>query len=177
MAQFVFLVHHADAVPPDVDHMRPLSSLGQQQADRVAKAAADRGARPAVIWHSGKLRARQTAEACLRTLNPFAEFTMVAGLRPDDDPEGIATTLLAEDRDVLLASHMPFLPALLHRLTPGHRERLSADFPLNGCVALERAGRRLGGEMEGLAVRPGTRSDGSEGHEGREGARSTKVSK
>jgi phosphohistidine phosphatase len=140
MAQFVFLVHHADAVAGNVDHMRPLSTLGLTQAEQVATALAMRGAKPAVIWHSGKLRARQTAEACWRALNPFAQFTAVRGLQPEDDPDTIATVLAAEERDVLIASHMPFLPTLLHRLTTGHRDRMSAAFPLNGAVALLRKG-------------------------------------
>lgn len=148
MAQFVFLVHHAEAVSAEIDHMRPLSSAGLQQAERVARAAAERSARPAVIWHSGKLRARQTAEACLRALNPFAQFTAVRGLQPDDDPETMATALAGEDRDVLIASHMPLLPALLHRLTThstgsgqaGRRDGMAAEFPPHGCVALERVG-------------------------------------
>jgi phosphohistidine phosphatase len=140
MAQFVFLVHHADALPAQVDHMRPLSRHGREQATRVAEAARGQGAKPAVIWHSGKLRARQTAEAWLRIVNPFAAFTAVRGLQPDDDPEIVATALLGEDQDIAITSHMPLLPVLLHRLTTGRRNHLSADFPMNGCVALERAG-------------------------------------
>jgi phosphohistidine phosphatase len=140
MAQFVILVHHADSVPGDIDHMRPLSNVGQAQAQHVASAAAKRGVKPAAIWHSGKLRARQTAEAFWRALNPFAEFTAVRGLQPEDDPDTIAVALATEHRDVLLASHMPLLPALLYRLTTGHRDRLAAPFPVNGCVALEREG-------------------------------------
>lgn len=142
MAQFLFLVHHADAVPADIDHMRPLSRVGQQQAQRVAERARDHGAKPAIIWHSGKLRARQTAETCLRILNPFAEFSAVKGLQPDDDPATIAAAIGAETRDVLVASHLPLLPALLHRLMTGRRDGLSAEFPQNGCVALERTDER-----------------------------------
>jgi phosphohistidine phosphatase len=138
MAQFVFLVHHADAVAGNVDHTRPLSALGVTQAEYVAKRLAERGAKPAAIWHSGKLRARQTAEACWRAVNPFAEFTAVRGLQPDDDPDTIATALAAEERDVLVTSHMPLLPALLHRMTTARRDRLSTAFPINGAVALER---------------------------------------
>lgn len=143
MAHYVFLVHHAEAVSADVDHMRPLSSRGQQQAVRVAEAALASGAMPVVIWHSGKLRARQTAEAWLRIVSPFAAFRAVRGLQPDDDPETIATALAAEEQDIAVASHLPLLPALLHRLTTGRRDRMSAEFPLNGCVALERHGDRF----------------------------------
>ena len=59
----VVLAHHAQAVGPEVDAMRPLSSVGQAVAARVATVAAGRGVVPEIIWHSGKLRARQTAEA------------------------------------------------------------------------------------------------------------------
>lgn len=144
----IFLLHHADAVPADVDHMRPLSSLGRGQADRVVSQAQARGARPAVIWHSGKLRARQTAEIAWRMLNPLATFSAARGLQPDDDPDTMAVVLDAEAtgsgaaRDILIAGHMPHLPRLLHRLTTGLRDGASTSFPLHGCVALERDGER-----------------------------------
>jgi phosphohistidine phosphatase len=138
----VFLVHHAEAVPPHVDHMRPLSSAGLAQADDLARRVAARGAKPAVVWHSGKLRARQTAEACWRTCNPLAAFTAVRGVQPDDDVEAITAALEAEPGDVLVAGHMPHLPRLLHRLVTGRRDGGAADFPLHGAVAVERQGDR-----------------------------------
>jgi phosphohistidine phosphatase len=128
----LFLVHHADAVPPDVDHLRPLSSAGLAQAARVADALAARGAKPAAVWHSGKLRARQTAEACWRVLNPLATFAAVRGLRPEDDPQVLAGALGAEIADVLAAGHMPHLPRLLFLLTG------RGDFPQHGAVAVEK---------------------------------------
>ncbi|MGE0039924.1 MAG: histidine phosphatase family protein [Vicinamibacterales bacterium] len=138
----VVLVHHAQAVGPDVDHMRPLSAEGRRQADRVAAALAARGVAPAVVWHSGKLRARQTAEACWRALNPFAAYAAARGLQPSDAPEAVATALLAEDRDVLIAGHLPNLPRLLRRLVTGHDDGGMEEFPAHGAVALERRGDR-----------------------------------
>ena len=138
MAQFVFLVHHGDALAAEVDHTRPLSSLGRDQAARVAELVAQHHCKPEQIWHSGKLRARQTAEAWLLNVNPLATFTAVRGLQPDDDPEAVAVALDAEEKDIAVVSHLPFLPALLHRLTTGRRDRLSTPFPMHGCVALER---------------------------------------
>ena len=128
----LFLVHHADALPPHVDHLRPLSSVGLAQADRVAQALAAHGARPAVVWHSGKLRARQTAEACWRVLNPLASFAATRGLRPEDDPQVFVDALAGESDDVLAAGHMPNLPRLLFLLTG------KSDFPQHGAVAVER---------------------------------------
>ena len=59
-SMFVYLVHHGDAVGPNVDPQRPLSSLGHQQVEMLSRQVAAFSVSPMVIWHSGKLRARQT---------------------------------------------------------------------------------------------------------------------
>jgi len=128
----VVLVHHADAVGPDVDPQRPLSTLGRTQAESLAERAKAAGVVPAAIWHSGKLRARQTAEAFYRLCNPFAEFKMVRGLRPDDPPEFVRDSLSAETRDLLLVGHMPNIRLILRMLVKD-----AEDFPLHGLVAVE----------------------------------------
>lgn len=128
----ICLVHHADALGPQVDAQRPLSTPGQAQAVRVAEAIRGHGFKPDAIWHSGKLRARQTAEACWRIVNPLADFKMVRGLRPEDSAGIIRDALLGETRDLLLVGHMPHLPALLSLLV-GTPE----GFPLHGAVTLQ----------------------------------------
>lgn len=146
-AMRVCLVHHADAVGPAEDPLRPLSELGHRQAQEMAGHTRDAGFVPAVIWHSGKLRARQTAEAFLRACNPFAEFRMVRGLRPDDPPEWLRDELAAEDRDVLLAGHMPNIARLAHALAPQ-----SEPFPAHGVVVFERG--EAGSWREVARMRP-----------------------
>jgi phosphohistidine phosphatase len=126
------LVHHADAVGPDVDSRRPLSISGRHQADQLAGRLKASGIVPAAIWHSGKLRARETAEAFLRQCNPFAEFRMVRGLAPDDPPEFLRDSLMGEPRDVLVVGHMPGIREVGHLLAPA-----SAPLPLHGLIALQ----------------------------------------
>mgnify|MGYP000597254702 CR=1 FL=1 len=99
----LYLVHHGDAVGPDVDIRRPLSEAGRRSVERLASAAADLGTRPAVVWHSGKLRARQTAEAYWRACNALAEFGATRDLQSDDPPGWMRDRLRFESRDVLLA--------------------------------------------------------------------------
>jgi phosphohistidine phosphatase len=129
----LYLAHHADAVGPAVDPQRPLSIGGRMHADAMARRARDRGVNPAVIWHSGKLRARQTAEAYWRACNPLAEFSAIRGLQPTDPPEWIRDRVAAESRDVMLVGHMPSLPLILQLLTADE----TARFPPHGMVALE----------------------------------------
>jgi phosphohistidine phosphatase len=128
----LFLVHHGEAVGPEVDALRPLSQHGRAAVERLAAEAAARGAKPVVVWHSGKLRAKQTAEAFWRACNALAEFSATRDLQPDDSPQWIRDRLRGESRDILLAGHYPHLPRLLTLLTA------DADtFPQHGVVALE----------------------------------------
>src|SRR5579884_1222019 len=130
---YLYLVHHGDAVGPEVDPRRPLSNVGRASVDRLAGLAAKRGARPAVVWHSGKLSAKQTAEAFWRACNALAEFSATRDLQPDDQPQWIRDRLVGETRDILIAGHFPHLPRLLALLT---HDPTATDFPLHGVVAL-----------------------------------------
>lgn len=133
----IYLVHHAEAVGPDVDPQRPLSSAGRAHAELLASRAAAHGAKPYAVWHSGKLRARQTAEAFWRACNPLAELKAIRGLQPSDPVIWVRDLLEGEEREVMLVGHMPHLPQLLRVLT-GRAEAAPLEFPLHGIVALER---------------------------------------
>ena len=135
----IFLVHHADALDADVDAQRPLSADGRAHAAALAASLSRRGVRPDVIWHSGKLRARQTAEAFLLGCNPSAEMAAIRGLQPSDPPDWIRDRLVGEDREVMLVGHFPYLPRLLELLTRTGAGSASG-FPLHGIVALEASG-------------------------------------
>ncbi len=132
---WLYLVHHGDAVPSEVDARRPLSVEGMRAVEQLAEEAAARGVKPAIIWHSGKLRARQTAEAFWRVCNPFAEFTAVRGLQPADMPQMLRDSLLGETRDVMVVGHMPNLARVLALFTTGADGE--APFPAHGLVALD----------------------------------------
>jgi phosphohistidine phosphatase len=130
----LFLVHHGEAVGPEVDPRRPLSARGHEAVARLGADAAERGARPEIVWHSGKLRARQTAEAFWRACNALAEFSAVKDVQPDDPPEWIRDRLRRESRDILIAGHFPHLPRLLALLL--NAKDATAHFPAHGVVAL-----------------------------------------
>jgi phosphohistidine phosphatase len=128
----LFLVHHGDAVGPEIEPSRPLSPSGREAVKRLAEDAAARGAKPAVVWHSGKLRAKQTADAFWRACNPFAEFSATKDLQPDDPPDWMRDRLRGETRDIMLVGHYPHLPRLLS-LFLGQD---ASPFPQHGVVAL-----------------------------------------
>ena len=132
---FLYLVHHGDAVGPDVDPRRPLSQEGRAAVEQIAARAAGLGASPAVVWHSGKLRAKQTAEIFWRACNALAELSASRDLQPDDPPQWMRDRLRGETRDILIAGHFPYLPRLLALLVTGGEAGVL--FPEHGIVALE----------------------------------------
>jgi phosphohistidine phosphatase len=131
----LYLAHHGEAVGPQVDARRPLSPAGKDAVERLAADAASRGASPTVVWHSGKLRARQTAEAYWRACNALAEFSATRDLQPADPPVWMRDRLRSEHRDILLAGHFPHLPRLLELLLEGSPDE-GTTFPQHGIVAL-----------------------------------------
>jgi phosphohistidine phosphatase len=131
----VYLVHHGEAVGPDVDVRRPLSTSGRERSEQVAAEAAAHGMKPDVVWHSGKLRAKQTAEIFWRASNPLAELAATRDLQPDDPEAWMRDRLRRESRDVLVAGHFTHLPRLL-ALLKGEPTGTMADFPAHGVVAL-----------------------------------------
>lgn len=136
----IFLVHHGEAVTPDVDAQRPLSAAGRVSVEALAREVARRGAKPAVVWHSGKLRARQTAEAFWRACNPLGEYGAARGLRPTDPPVWIVDRLFGETRDVMLVGHQPNLARVLALLLG--LDEAAVTFPPHGVVALGGDGER-----------------------------------
>jgi phosphohistidine phosphatase len=131
-----YLVHHGDATGPDVDPRRPLSPLGRLSVDRLAAEAARLGAKPVVVWHSGKLRSKQTAEAYWRACNALAEFSATKDIQPNDPPAWMRDRLRAEPRDLMIVGHYPHLPRLLALLL-SEPEDAPHTFPPHGVVALE----------------------------------------
>jgi phosphohistidine phosphatase len=121
---------------PAVDAQRPVSTAGRRAAERLAAQAAARGVLPAAIWHSGKLRAKQTAEIFWRACNPLAELTAERGLQPGDPPTWIRDRILGETRNLLIVGHLPHLPALMHLMSGAAAQ----SFPLHGMIALEADG-------------------------------------
>lgn len=139
----LFLVHHGAAMDPQVEAQRPLSAEGHRTSELLARLAASRGVKPAHVWHSGKLRAKQTAEYYWRHCNALASFKVARGLQPTDDPAYVRAILVeAGDVPLMVVGHYPNLPAVYHLLTTGSADVTGGTidvlpFPQHGLVALE----------------------------------------
>lgn len=137
---FLYLVQHAEAKPEAEDPLRPLSDAGQRTAAQMAELFARLGSRPAAIWHSDKLRARQTAQVYAAHVPPLRGISQVAGLAPLDDVAPLAAKLRPQTEDLMLVGHLPHLSRLASLLLLGDPDRSILDFQMAGVVCLGREG-------------------------------------
>lgn len=117
----LLIMRHGEAASHSVDQERTLTDFGRQQAAETAARIADSAWRPAKIWSSPYVRARQTAAIVSEILNcPVEEKAFIT---PEDDP-GLCLNALLENQQwpLLLVSHMPLVGTLSTLLIDGHRE-------------------------------------------------------
>jgi phosphohistidine phosphatase len=132
----LFLVQHGRAKTEDEDPDRPLTDQGVEDVARVAQHAVARlGVRPARVLHSGKTRARQSAERWGELLGADVEPT--DGLAPNDDPTIWRERLRSETDDLMLVGHLPHLARLAGLLVTGAADRSVVRFRQGALVALE----------------------------------------
>jgi phosphohistidine phosphatase len=135
----LYLVQHAEARPKAEDPQRPLSEKGLADIRKVAAFIKDK-ARPVRILHSGKLRARQTAEILAASLQPAGGLHTAENLHPLDDPSPWAENLNTTDENLMLVGHLPYMSRLAARLLIGNPERTVVRFQMGGVVCLGREG-------------------------------------
>lgn len=133
----VYLIQHGKATSKEQDPDRPLTQEGRSEVSRMATHL-DRtgGPAPLRIVHSGKTRARQTAEILAEGTGDKTVVEEADGLAPMDGPAGWAERL--EDSDgVALVGHLPHLARLAGLLLTGDPDARPVRFRNGGVVALE----------------------------------------
>lgn len=120
----LYLCQHGDALAKDVAPDRPLSERGTADVCNVANALSGSIDTTEII-HSGKTRARQTAELLHERLAPDAVIRAEEGLGPNDPVDEFAETLKARNANLLVTGHMPFVSRLASHLVGVDREILA----------------------------------------------------
>jgi phosphohistidine phosphatase len=106
-----------------------LTEHGRGEVAEIAELLRRREVFVRQIRHSGRERARETAEIIARSLEPPAGVVATSGIHPDDPVEPIALSLFGERESLMLVGHLPFVARLVSRLTAGSAERGPMHFP------------------------------------------------
>ena len=133
----LFLVQHGKSLPKEVDPDQGLSDEGVAETKRIAEVAKDYGINVMRILHSGKTRARRTAEIFAGALQPSNGLQETAGLKPLDDVTEFAKRIVPEDQ-VMLVGHLPFMERMTAYLVTGSAEKPVFKFQNSGIVCLNK---------------------------------------
>ena len=133
----LLLVQHGQSLPKDQDPQQGLSEEGVAETERIAQVAKGYKVKVARIVHSGKTRARQTAEIYAKALEPGGGVTERSGLNPLDDVSVFAGTI-DSTADCMFVGHLPFMERLTAYLITGLIEKPVFKFQNSGIVCLDK---------------------------------------
>ncbi len=144
----LYLIQHGEAKSEVEDLERSLTARGENEVISVSKAATGLHIRPSKVYHSGKLRAKQTAEIIAGALNiPNLPVQAVQGINPNDDIHPWAERISKEREDFMLVGHLPFLEKLTSLLLCGDEKARLVLFRYGAIVCLDQK------EDRGWAIR------------------------
>jgi phosphohistidine phosphatase len=142
----IYLMQHGKPVSKEEDADRPLSKQGRDDVERVSHFLQRYHVTIDEIIHSGKTRARQTAEIVMSRLNPGNAPKAKSGLSPLDDVKETANEINKRDKALFITGHLPHLGKLASLLVAGSDSVPIVSFQQGGVVCLEK------GEQDGWTI-------------------------
>lgn len=134
----LYLVQHGEALTKDVDAIRPLSNVGHAEVGLMAEFLAGH-MKVSRVLHSGKERARQSAEIFTAIIAGEFPVEAISGINPNDPVEDFAAQLAGWNEDVLVVGHLPFMVKLVSLLVSGSADADIVAYTPGSIVCLESA--------------------------------------
>jgi len=132
----IYLVRHGEAKSEQEDPERPLSDEGRRDVSIMAEYVATLGLQVSKIYHSEKLRAKQTAGIFYQKLKPKNGLEEVKGLKPSDDIQGALGIIENAEEPIMIVGHLPHLSKLLSALVAGEQNKELIEFDAGGIVCV-----------------------------------------
>ena len=133
----VYLVQHGKSLNKTVDPEKGLSVDGKLETERIAGVANGYQVGVSRIVHSGKKRARETAEILATILSPADGLESRTGMNPMDDVR-VFVNSLDLDKNIMLVGHLPFLERLIGLLVCGNPDQTVFKLQNSGILCLDR---------------------------------------
>ncbi len=131
----IYLVQHGKAGDRERDGKRHLTEEGRMETSRVASHMKRIGLKLEEIIHSGKVRARETAEIFGSELS-VKKVSSTEGMNPLDDAEKFIKGI--KRKDVMYVGHLPHLEKTISLLTTGNSSEIPIEVTYSGVICLEK---------------------------------------
>ena len=135
----LYLMQHGRPLSKDEDPKRPLSQQGREEVRRVAGFLQKAGVVVGDVFHSGKLRARQTAEIVCVEMKAGFEPEEKKGLGPMDEVLPLVEDIQKGNEDLMIIGHLPHLAKVASFLVTGSETIEVVQFQQGGSVCLHTA--------------------------------------
>lgn len=130
------LIQHGEAQSKQQHSDRPLSEQGKTDIEQLANALKGR-INVSRIMHSGKTRARQTAQIIHDIVAPQQLVEAIDGINPNDPVEPFIKRLLYSDEECLIVGHLPFLSKMAGSLVCENEDTALIEFTPGTLVTIE----------------------------------------
>lgn len=134
----LFLVQHGEQTPEHQDPKEPLSEKGIEDVIKVALFAKKAGITVDEIFHSVKLRAKQTAKILGEHISPHHAIEEKQNLKPMDDITFWLDSLEYYEGNLMLVGHLPFMTKLASFLLAHSQDEEPVKFHQGGIVCIEK---------------------------------------
>ena len=131
----ICFAQHGSALAEQVDPNRPLSEEGRKEVERVAAHLRKVGVSAKKVFHSGKTRAKETAQILAERIADGSLFE-ASGMGPNDKVIEFATAL--KEDNTIYVGHLPHLGKLVSYLVAGDEEAGVVKFVNGGVVCVEK---------------------------------------
>jgi phosphohistidine phosphatase len=133
----LYLVQHGESKSKEEDPERRLTDKGIAEVQKVAKFLSALKLAVSAVWHSGKPRARQTAELLTEAIGAQDRIVQRDGLGPKDQVAATKKALEQISGDLMIVGHLPFVGKLVALLVTGNEEKEIVQFQFGSVVCLE----------------------------------------
>jgi len=135
----LYLMRHGEAEGVYEGEEPSLSARGESEVNQIGEALFSKKIQLDHIYHSGKLRARQTADIVGSKFSADIPISKKEGLKPNDPVSVFAKDLNDESGNILVVGHLPFVSKLTSFLLAEIESELMYSFGTASVACLEYA--------------------------------------
>lgn len=144
----LYLVRHAESKTNAEDPERGLAYIGFANVRKTAGFVKKLEISVETIYHSGKLRAKQTAYELAVGVKSVTGLKQRKGIAPMDDISSMKDEIEGSDKNLLVVGHLPFMVKLTSALLCGNENKNIVSFQNSCIVKLVRDEEIMGWSVE-----------------------------
>lgn len=134
----IYLARHGEYIAHGIEATGSLSDAGKKEIEQMAHFLRPLGIQVANMYHSGKLRAEQTAAILVTGLTCENAMIIHSQMNPEDDAVSFASDINQWTQDACLVGHLPFLARLVGKLLVNDENKELIIFHPGTVVCLEK---------------------------------------